>query len=175
MKQFLFIILSLFILVSIVNAQEQFFEIKSSEGKTLQLPVTDAGPVPFENEIAKIEMAGFGITLQDNKFLLYWIFGLKSKIDTKLNSVRVFDVTPGSGTILLVGDDSPNLVKNYWKKSLTPNEINKDNFPWLFEKGTTIKLFKFTLQFKDKEIELYQLAWYSQQVKEKLLYHIDVR
>ncbi|MBT8362744.1 MAG: hypothetical protein HKP41_12130 [Desulfobacterales bacterium] len=41
--------------------------MKSSEGITVQLPVTDAGPSPIENKAAKIEVAGFAILKQNNK------------------------------------------------------------------------------------------------------------
>ena len=172
MKCLILTILCFFILPVSAHALEKLYEMKTSEGITVQLPVTDAGPIPTENKVAKIEVAGFGILKQNNKPLLYWSFGLTLKEDKMLKLIRVSDVTPESETIVLINDDTPIIEKNYWEKSLEPKEINRENFPWLYQAKPTIKLFKFTIELEGQQTELYQLAWYSRQAKAKVIQYI---
>src|SRR5689334_6598337 len=79
-------------------------------GKTVVLPVTDAGPIPAEDRKAKIETAGFIITRskEDPKLaLIVWTFGLTNKSIKTIESISVSEVAPSDVEKLLVSDAAP--------------------------------------------------------------------
>ena len=163
---------------SSIHAEDEIvnFPFKISGGEIVYLPVTDSGPIPSEDEVAKIEVAGYLIGPgkgENKRAYLTWTFSVSFKQKKDLVSVRVEDVTDDK-PILLVEDKLPIINNDIWKGKHKPLLINEDSLPWIYDKKTTIKVFKFTLTFKDNSTNIiYQPAWYSKQVKSKQLAYIN--
>jgi len=143
-------------------------------GKTVSLPVTDAGPIPAEDRAFKIEAAGLSIQpslFGSKQALLAWQFGLTSKTSEALERVVVEEVFPGNVAKVLVDDQSPSLSGKMWSGSTAGVEPNPTSTPWLFTEESSTFVFRFTITPADSKrpVILYQPAWFSRPVKEKFL------
>jgi hypothetical protein len=125
--------------------------------------VQDGMPLPGEKGGITVEGAGFA--LGEGK--LIWAFDFTSKkAPTK---VLVEDIS-GVSAVVLVDDSSPKLKDHEWSGSATPVDLSKSGSPWLFERGDTTKVFRFTVTLKGKAepIVIYQPAIYPEETKNQL-------
>lgn len=140
-------------------------------GKTVSLPITDAGPIPAENQSFKIEVAGFTVgPSKDNpsQAMLTWRFGLTAKSSQTLERVVVEEVAPAAVEKLLVEDHAPALKDKVWSGSSQPIEASKTSTPWLYTDKASIYVFRFTIKARgEPDAVFYQPAWFSKPAKEK--------
>lgn len=138
-------------------------------GKTVSLPVTDAGPIPAENEAFKIEAAGVGIqpSIVDPKQAnLSWGFSLTSKASKSLEHVLVEEVYPTEVAKVIVDDRSPSLKDQKWFGSPAGIEPGPSTTAWLFAEEGSVFVFRFTITpVGSRPVVLYQPVWLSQSSK----------
>lgn len=142
-------------------------------GKTVSLPVTDAGPVPAEDGAFKIEAAGFYLNpspADSKRALLGWHFGLTSKASETLRRVVVEEVFPSDVAKVLIDDPSPSLSARMWSGDTVGVEPSPDSTPWLFTEDASVFVFRFTITSSGGQspVVLYQPAWFSRPAKETL-------
>lgn len=146
-------------------------------GKTISASMTNAGPLPAENEDFKIEVAGFVVgpsKENPDQAVLTWKFGLTSKTGQSPEMIKVEEVSPSKEDRLLLEDTTPRLQGNIWAGSTFPSPAGKTQTPWLYEKKGSIYVFRFTIKSTEKPaVILYQPAWYSEAAKDKFRQHID--
>jgi hypothetical protein len=120
-------------------------------------------PLPAEKDGIKIEAAAF--VIGDGK--LIFTFGFDTRATPK--KVVVEDVS-GSSAVVLVDDIAPEVKKNYWLGNASPLPLSKNGVPWVFERGDTTKVFRFTVALPDREqpVVLYQPAIYVGATKKQL-------
>jgi len=148
-------------LASAASAKPKEFTILG--GEKIKAEVERGMPLPAEKDGIKIEAAAFMVG--DGK--LIFAFGFTTK--KKLKKVLVEDVS-SSSALELVDDASPKLEKDYWKGEATPLPLSKSGVPWVFERGDTTKVFRFTVTLAEQEqpVVLYQPAVYSGGTKKQL-------
>jgi len=146
-------------------------EFPIAGGKTVSLPVTQAGPIPAENQDFKIEAAGVSVqpsTLNPRQAALVWHFVLTDKASKALERVVVEEVYPDAVAAIVVDDHSPALKEKTWSgasASVEPSPIFTD---WLFHDGDSVFVFRFTITPAGRPpVVLYQPAWYSRPIKEQ--------
>lgn len=133
------------------------------DGKKVTADMSNGLPRPAEKDGIKIEVAAFMI--QEGQ--LIYTFGFTT--EKKVQKVTVEEVS-GSRAIPLVADTSPELENAYWKGDAKPLPLNKSGVPWIFEKGDTVKVFRFsvTLAGAAAPIVLHQPAIYGAAAKTQL-------
>jgi hypothetical protein len=133
-------------------------------GKTLMLPVTDAGPIPAEDERIKIQVAGFRTDLSDSHPpvpKIAWMFGFTSKRAQVIERVSVEEISERE-PLLVVRDDSPQLRGGDWSRSTDLMDASPQAQPWLYSPAASIFVFKFSIKFKDEApVVYYQPTWFS--------------
>ena len=138
-------------------------------GKTVVLPITDAGPIPAEDRKAKVEAAGFIITRSkdDSKIaLIVWTFGLTNKSIKSIQSISVSEVAPADVEIPFVNDGAPQLQDKYWIGNTTPLAATRESVPWLFADGPSTFVFRITINEPANDSrEYFQPAWFSSEAK----------
>lgn len=132
-------------------------------GQKITAEVERGMPLPAEKDGIKIEVAAFGIG--DGK--LVFTFGLDTKKTPK--QIVVEDVSGGS-PVVLVADPAPGVEKDYWRGDAAPLPLSKSGVPWVFERGDTTKVFRFTVLLPDRAepVVLYQPAIYAASTKKQL-------
>lgn len=148
-------------LATTVFAKSREFTILG--GEKIKAEVERGMPLPAEKDGIKIEVAAFMIG--DGK--LVFTFGIDTKKTPK--KVVVEDVS-GRSPVVLVEDDAPVAQKDYWRGDATPLPLSKSGVPWVFERGDTTKVFRFTVTLPDREqpVVLYQPAIYAAATKKQL-------
>lgn len=146
---------------------------KVDAGKTISLPVTRAGALPAENEHYKIEFAGFSASVKKGnpaESELVWGFGLSVKNAIELASVMIEVVTTNGELKKVVEDRTPTLNGKGWTGRMPPLPMTRDAVPWLYKKGNSTFVFKFTIQAKDgSSAVLYQPSVISSGAKSMYL------
>ena len=104
----------------------------------IEAEVQDGMPLPVEKDGIKVEGAGF--MMAEGK--LVWGFNFTSQ--KPITSVRVEDVS-GETPVLLVEDTAPTLKEGLWSGHGRPIVISRKESPWVFTRGTTTKVFRFTI------------------------------
>jgi hypothetical protein len=154
-------LLFLICLAAVASAKPQQFIVLG--GEKIIAEVEEGVPLPAESRGVKIEVAGFEII----EGRLVFTFGLS----TTLEVTRVFieDVS-GSEAVALVEDPSPVLNDGYWRGDAKPLSLSKSGVPWVWQRGDTTKVFRFTVGVRGAErpIILNQPAVYSGSVKKQL-------
>ena len=115
----------------------------------------------------KTDVTGFII----NKGLLVPTYGFEASTKKKITKVQVEDVT-GPSAKLLIEDLSPVISESHrWKGNAKACGITKNDVPWVFEKGASTFVFRFTVDVEGepKPIVIYQAAVFGVQMKEYLL------
>ena len=143
------------------------FEIAG--GKTVVLPITDAGAIPAEDRKARIEVAGFVIARSKDDprlAMIVWSFGLTNKPLKNVESIEVAEVAPAKAVVTLVHDTAPTFEKKYWKAGTVPSSATRESVPWLFSEGTSTFVFRFTINERGKDSRVYfQPASFSSEAK----------
>ena len=150
---------------------------KVDGGKTINLPVTSAGPLPAENENYKIEGAGFNASLKKespSESKLTWAFSFVSKKASELDSVVIEQVTKSGGLKLLVKDNAPALKNKNWVGWSSSESMTKDLLPWLYSSSDSTFVFKFTIKANDgSSVVMYQPSIISRRHKSMYLQAIS--
>ena len=142
---------------------------KISGGEVITLPITNAGPIPAENDYYKIEVAGFSAgpsKEHQNQTCLNWNFAFSAKKTVLLQQVKIELVAPGNESKVIIQDRTPIIKRYVWSGSPKPILLNKRSTPWLFESGSSTFIFKITIKSKgNKDSVLYQPSIFSEQSK----------
>jgi hypothetical protein len=138
-------------------------------GKAVSLPVTDAGPIPAENDKIKIEVAGFNVgpLKSESKIpALIWIFGFTSKMNQKIEKVKIDEVFSRDSATTVLVDEAPKLKDATWSASKESVELAPATFPWLYTSEATIFVFKFSISIEGSaEVVLFQPVWFPEKAK----------
>ena len=142
-------------------------------GKTLMLPVTDAGMVPAETAEIRIEEAGLLITRSKDEWQpakIVWQFGFENRSLGRIESVTIERVAPDArATLVLVDGDLAVANGVHWTGSADALEASPKGSPWLYEEGPSIFVFRFDIKpTSGKQVTLYQPVWYSAKAKSGL-------
>jgi hypothetical protein len=141
---------------------------KLAGGQIVNLPVTDDGPLPAENYLVKIEVAGFSLMPADSAATstLTWTFAFKSKRGMKLEAVTVEQVYPDTVGVELVKDTTPSMTDRTWHGDAEPLPMTAGSTQWLFESGRSTFVFKITIKAKGFDpVVLYQPSWFGEESK----------
>lgn len=96
-------------------------------------------------------------------------FGFDCSPKKKLFKVLVEDVT-GKEAVLMVEDLAPEVKNSHWKGNSSPRAITPDKVPWLFTRGDTMSVFRFTvyLEGKAQPVVIYQPSVFRESSKVRL-------
>jgi hypothetical protein len=80
----------------------------------------------------------------------------------KISKVLVEDVT-GNMPVVMVEVASPVLEEKRWYAETKPLALKKDLLPWVFQRGDTTKVYRFTISLENesKPMVIYQAAIFS--------------
>lgn len=148
-----------------------------ANGDIAKVKVTDAGVVPAENDLIKIQTAGVGISpskIEPKKAHLSWVFEFITKKVLPITKVLIEEVAP-SDQVKFIYMSTPKSIETVkWSGSPDTIEANIITAPWLYSDKATIYVFKFTIHIKDAEpVSLYQAAWFSTDAKTTFIRVID--
>lgn len=136
----------------------------------MDLPMSPGGPRSVADGAMKIEMAGFLVgKSQENpqQASLIWTFGFTNKSLKNVRIVKVEEVSPSEAGILRVEDPSPSFRDKYWSGASRPEVATPENHPWLYSKGPSLFVFRFTVHEQGKEPRvLYQPTVFSPEAKQ---------
>lgn len=151
-------------LCAAVVAHGKTTELTISGGEKINAEFQRGMPVPAAKSGVRIQAAAFVL----GGGSLTYTFGLTSEKAVK--KVVVEDVT-GAKAVRLVEDNAPVLADGYWNGDSSPLAISKTTLPWLYERGDTTKVFRFTVTLADKTepVVLHQPAVYAGGIKDQLL------
>lgn len=150
---------------------------KISGNQYVELKLTEAGPIPVENEDYKITNAGlFVAPSSENKTIpnLFFGFGLTKKSDANVSEIIIEEVFPSEKAMTIYEEKDPQFSDKSWfsKRAhcVVPNE---QNTPWLYNAKGSIFVYKFTIKKYDGSFStLLQLVWFSRELKSSLLQSI---
>lgn len=138
-------------------------------GEVVNLPTTDAGPIPAEGNGFKVEVAGFSVGKSSEKEKtaeLIWQFAVSTANGAKVKEISIEEVAPSEVVVPLVLEENPTFSDGIWRDSLNPIEVNPTNTPFLFNNSASIYVFRVTIKVENQQsIVLYQPAWFSAQAK----------
>lgn len=162
MKHFCWHASALFLsLITVAIGKPQEFTILGSE--KIKAEVQQGMPLPAEKSGIKVEVAAFMV----GEGKLIFTFGfLTKKNPTKVVVEDVSDTKP----LVLVEDASPKIEERYWRGDAVPLPLTKTGVPWVFERGDTTRIFRFTVTLKGEAqpVVLYQPAIYPRDAKAQL-------
>src|SRR5690606_6814237 len=95
-------------------------------------------PKPVETNDVSIDVAG--LVIEETQ--LKYTFGLDSY--DSLTRVLVEDVS-GTSAVVLIDDSAPKQEWTRWKGFSAPLPLSSEGVPWIWEKGDTTKVFRFTM------------------------------
>lgn len=146
-------------------------------GETILLPVTDAGPVPAEDENYKIEFAGFFVgpsKSEESRAELVWGFGVSNKSNIGVASIIVEEVSPSDTAKTVLTVEAPEFTSGVWLGKTDPVPANRESTPWLFKPKASIYVYRFIIRStKGTEVTLLQPAWFSTEAKASHLKKIE--
>lgn len=133
-------------------------------GEMLKVIIGPKGPVPAENDDARVEQANFVLD-RDQKQLVYQ-FRLWEKKGKTLQSVKVEDVSDTQAVVLLE-DAAPQLdEKRIWSGRSQPKKRGDDTIAWLHHEGNSTRVYRFTVTTGDgRQVVLHQAAIYPVLIK----------
>lgn len=143
------------------------FEVEKD--RTISLPMTRSGAMPSETQDYKIIGADYSAALKkgdpaESGFTMNFLF--RSKTSKELEFVVIDQVFAGGKLVRVLEDKSPVLNKGTWMGKSASVSAEKSASPWLYEKGNSTFLFKFTIKAKHEEgVEIYQPSLFSKETK----------
>jgi len=175
-KTLLLVIVSVVLLSAASERTYMGYQVVDKEfpiagGKTVSLPVTQAGPVPAENRDFKIEVAWVSVQpalFNSRQAALAWGFSLTSKASRALERVVVEEVYPSAVASIVVDDRSPSLKEKVWFGSSVSVDATSASVPWLFSEKDSVFVFRITITpAGSPPVVLYQPAWISLPAKQQ--------
>lgn len=146
-------------------------EIRIAGGKTIVATITAGGPVPAEDTRIKIEFAGLLVGAEPENSRephLIWSFRVRNKRPQEPVAVTVDDVT-FDPIVALVRDDNPSVRAGSWSGAARAIPLTKSALPWVFDSGSTMKVFRFTVRYADdQESVVHQLTMVPESAKETI-------
>jgi TonB family protein len=98
-------------------------------------------------------------------------FAYQFAIDAGVGVTKIIveDVSESAARILLE-DSSPKVEGGYWMEVSTPMVLSKQNLPWIYERGDTTRVFRFTISISGKSdpVVLYQPVVWKLEAKKYL-------
>lgn len=122
-------------------------------------------PRANESHGVKTEVTGFAI---DHKKVVP-AMGFSYSGTSKLLYVAVDEVS-GPSPVRMVEDLTPKLERNFWKGSGAPRALNKEESRWVFERGDTLVVYRFTIRLEgsNDDVVIYQPAVFAEGTKKML-------
>ena len=126
-------------------------------------------PRPRENDLFKMEVAGFVVNRSPSGPQLKYIFGFATKKPAQITHVKVEDITEKK-PIVLVDDKEPKIEKNRWSGHSAITSVSSEMTPWMFDKRTTKMIFRITVSTAESgDKEVVQPATYPASSKQMML------
>ena len=126
-------------------------------------------PRPRENDLFKMEVAGFLVTRSASGPQLKYIFGFATKKPVQITHVKVEDITEKQ-PIVLVDDKEPKIEKNRWSGHSAIMPVTSETTLWMFDKRTTKMIFRITASTAESgDKEVVQPATYPASSKQMML------
>jgi hypothetical protein len=156
----LYIVAALFFTVNVSAATKTFTILGDQK---IKAEVQGGMPLPAEKNGIKVIGAGFVM----GKGELTWAFNFTSQ--KPVTKVSVEDVSE-KAAVLLVEDEKPSLKEDMWSGQAGSIAITKADSPWIFTRGDTTKVFRFsiTLSGESEPTVIYQPAVYPKDTKKLL-------
>ena len=143
----------------------------------LTFAVTDAGPIPAENDLYKIEVVGLNVfpSKEDIKKAVFtWSFVFTVKNSQKIESVQIEEISSSDVAKMVLIDTNPTMKNNQWIKATPPEEITPQSVQWLYNEKASVYVYRFTIKPVNAEaVVMNQLVWYSKPAKKSLQYTIE--
>ena len=142
----------------------QFRTFKIAGGVAVDLPMSNVGAMPVENDDIKIRLTGF--VLDEDKREITYTFGFIEKKAAAPRSVRVEDVTGETAEILVI-DTAPEITPSgYWQGNTMPRRNGDSSLGWLLDNADTYKVFRFSITTADgRPVVIYQAAMWPANAK----------
>lgn len=148
-----------------------------ANNQILSFPVTDAGPIPAENDNYKIEVTGFSVgpsTEDPKKALLTWNFRLRTKKASKIETIQIDEIAPTYVEKMVLKEVNPKIKNGLWSGSLEPIEASSTSTPWLYDDKASFYVYRFTIKAENSEpVILNQLVWFSKPAKKSFQHTIE--
>jgi hypothetical protein len=126
-------------------------------------------PRPRENDLFKMEVAGFVVSRSASGPQLKYIFGFATKKPGQITRVKVEDITERE-SIVLVDDKEPKIEKNRWSGHSAITPVTSEKTPWMFDNRTTKMVFRITVSTAESDDkEVVQPATYPASAKKMML------
>jgi hypothetical protein len=157
--------------VALLAQPTETIEIGIAGGQKITANISRGGPVRAEDLRIKIESAGIRVgpgSKDSREPELIWNFSFQNKSTHNVVAVIVDDVTLDP-VKTIVGDLEPILHDAVWQGFADAVVVTKEALPWLFDAGSTMKVFRFTVRYDDDQRStLHQLAMYQDLAKEQI-------
>ena len=166
-----------FLLCFLVFSQTHAAETTSrtlhlNSGEKIKHYYRDGVPELSENENVAIELAGYQLGDSDNGVTWRWSFTLTLKANPPV-LITISDVTNPKAE-LIVGASEGYFAGKRWFGRGEKFSPNPEKLPWLFESGTTQRIFRLDATLADGSHKtLYQPAIYTKESKQKLIGMIE--
>ncbi len=122
-------------------------------------------PLPQESRGVKTEVTGF--MTEEGKIIP--ALGFSYWGTSKVRYVAIDEVS-GSEPVHIVEDAEPKLDQKFWKGRGAPRALNRTESAWIFERGDTLVVYRFTVRLDDgkSDVVIYQPAVFPEGTKKIL-------
>ena len=157
------LLLVVFIVASAAFSQAAPKQFTISGGQKITAEMKGKMPVPATR--AAITIEGAGIAISGGK--LSYAFAVTTI--RKVTRIQVEDVTGEKPEVILT-DDAPQFKQRTWYGSGAELEVSKTAFPWLYERGDSMRIFRFTIKAGSdgEEVVIYQPSLIGRATKDML-------
>ena len=141
--------------------------------RKVSVTIQNGMPVPAEDKFIKIQAAGLMMSkdkTDPSKQIYHWAFGLSSKTDRVIKSIRIDELSKNKPDRPVIEDLKPQFKDKYWSNQTDGRPTDEATAPWLHDKKNSQFLYKFTIDFENGDPStLVQMAVISNMAKIVLL------
>ena len=141
--------------------------LRSGDGVTIKHFYEDGVPVLSANDHVSIELAGYQLGSDEQGITWRWAFTLGLQSDPPV-VITVSDVTD-KRALLLINDHQGYFAGKRWFGQSEKFRPDANLVPWLFESGTTQRIFRLDMRLSSGErTVLHQPVIYTPESKQKI-------
>ncbi len=142
--------------------------LRLGDGESIKHLYEDGVPVLSQNEHVAIELAGYQLGSDEQGITWRWALTLRLKPNPPV-VITVSDVTE-KRALLLIDDSQGYFAGKRWFGQSEKFRPNSDLVPWLYESGTTQRIFRLDMRLPNGAIKvLHQPVIYTPESKQKIL------
>jgi hypothetical protein len=124
-----------------LNASPKEFTILGNQ--KIVCEVDDQTPSLAEKDGIKVRQPAF--VAREGEFA--YQFAVETAMSVK--KIVIEEVSDSTARVL-IEDFAPRIDSGYWMGVTTPIGLSKQSLPWIYERGDTTRVFKFTISISDK-------------------------